>query len=70
MVAIGPWVQDCIRLMDSDGAYAHYKYGGELGDQPALDMMVFDAIRSVWCECRNKDMEAKFDKNSISSHKR
>jgi len=56
--------------MDSDGAYAHYKYSGELGDQPSLDMQIFDAIRSVWCEMRNKDMEAKFGKNSLSNHKR
>jgi hypothetical protein len=68
MSAIGPWVQDCIRLMDSDGAYAHFKEHGELGDQPFLDMQIYDVIRSVWCELRNKEMEAKFGKNSIGNH--
>jgi hypothetical protein len=64
MEAIGPWVQDCIRLMDSDGAYAHFKYSGQLADQPALDMDILDSVRSKWCELRNKDMENKYGKHA------
>ena len=46
--------------MDADGAWAHYKYKGELGDQPALDMEILDAVKSKWCEIRNKEMEKKW----------
>lgn len=70
MEALGPWVQDCIRLMDSEGSYAHYKYPGELGDQPGIDMQVFDTIRSKWCELRNKEMEAKYGQKAVGNHKR
>lgn len=68
MEALGPWVQDCIRLMDSDGAYAHFKESGELGDQPAFDMQVFDAIRNKWCELRNAEMEAKYGQKTTSHY--
>lgn len=60
MEAIGPWVQDCVRLIDSDGAYAHFKYKGELGDQPDLDMKIFDAVKSKWNELKNAEMEKKY----------
>ena len=59
---MGPWVQDALRLMDADGAWMHYKYKGELGDQPALDMEVLDVIKSRWCELRNKETEKKWQK--------
>jgi hypothetical protein len=60
MEAIGPWVQDCIRLMDSDGGYAHFKYPGSMGEQPFLAMDIFDVIRSKWCEMKNSEMEKKY----------
>lgn len=62
MDAIGPWVQDCLRMMSSEGAYAHFKYPGELADQPALDMDIYDIIKSKWCSLRNQEMEAKYGK--------
>jgi hypothetical protein len=64
MDAVGPWVQDCLRLMDSDGAYIKYKESGELADQSELDMKVFDCIKSKWCEMRNKEMESKYGKQA------
>jgi len=63
MEAIGPWVRDTVQLMDSDGAYAHFKYEGQLADQPALVMDVLDVIRSKWCELRNREMESKYGQN-------
>ncbi len=54
--------------MDSEGAYAHYKWPGELSDQPALDMEVLDTIKSKWCELRNKEMESKYGKNTKRNH--
>lgn len=68
MEAIGPWVRDCIRLMDADGAFAHFKYPGELADQPAVDMEIFAVVRSTWCELRNAEMEAKYGKKAIGNH--
>lgn len=46
--------------MSSEGAYAHFKYPGELADQPAFDMDVFDIIKSRWCELRNQEMKAEW----------
>ncbi len=46
--------------MDSEGTYAHFKYAGSLDDQPALDMEILDAVKSKWCELRNKEMESKY----------
>lgn len=68
MESIGPWVRDAIQLMDSDGAYAHYKYSGELADQPALTMDVLDIVRSRWCEMRNEEMEKKYGQKTASHH--
>jgi len=68
MIAIGPWVQDVLRIIDSDGAYARFKQPGELGDQPYLDMVVYDAIKSKWCELRNKDMESKYGKQTSGNN--
>lgn len=64
MEAVGPWVQDCLRLMGAEGIYAHYKHPGELTDQPALDMDILDIVKSKWCELRNKEMERKYGQKS------
>lgn len=48
------WVVDWTRIMDGDSCYAHYKYPGNLSDQPAYDMQVFDIIRTQWITERNK----------------
>lgn len=66
MEAIGPWVQDLLRMIDSEGAYARLKFSGGLSDQPWFDMQIFDIIKSKWCELRNAEMEAKYGKHSIS----
>lgn len=47
--------------MDSNGAYAHYKYAGELADQPDIDMQIFDVIKSKWCELRNAETKASME---------
>lgn len=53
----GPWVVDCLRLMDGDGAYAHWPYPGAYMEQPAFDMGIYDAIRSRWVELRNAELK-------------
>ncbi len=47
-------------MMTADGTYGHFKFAGSLDEQPAMDMEVFDCIKSKWCELRNKDMEDKW----------
>ena len=64
MALLGPWVQDALRMMDSDGAWAHFKYAGALAEQPAYDMDVLDAVKSKWCELRNREMEGKYGKQA------
>ena len=46
--------------MDADGAYARFKYPGDLADQPARDMDVYDVIRGKWNELKNREMEEKW----------
>jgi hypothetical protein len=70
MESIGPWVQDCLRMMDSDGAYCHYKVYGSLSDQPSIWMEVLDTVKSRWCELRNADMERKYGQQASGNHKR
>ena len=55
-------MQDCLRMLDGEGSYAHYRHPGSLSEQPALDMQIYDIIRSKWNECRNREMEQKWHK--------
>ena len=50
-------MRDCLRLLDGDGAYAHYMYDGGLAGQPAFDMQVYDIIRHKWNELRNEEIK-------------
>jgi|GEM_PF-4918105 len=59
MFVWGGWVRDCVRLLDGDGAYAHFPRGGSLMDQPYMDMSVFDVIRHRWNELRNAELERR-----------
>ena len=69
MESIGPWVQDYVRLMDSDGGFQHFKYPGSLVEQPAVAMDILDVVRSRWCEIKNAEMEKKYgDKQAGRSH--
>ena len=58
----GPWVRDCMMLLDGDGAFRHWKYSGAYADQPSLDLQVYTTIRQKWVELKNKDMEASTKK--------
>lgn len=66
----GPWVIDCLRMLDAEGAYAHYFFAGALGDQPAIDMDLYDVIRGRWVELMNeqikKNPQLKIDKPRVS----
>lgn len=53
-------MQDCLRLLDGDGAYQHYKYGNVLANEPALDMDVLDVVRTQWNKLRNEESERKW----------
>lgn len=52
-----PWIRDCIRLLDGDGAFAHFMYAGGLADQPAFDMHIYDIIRRIWVTKKNAEMK-------------
>ncbi|MFA6667417.1 MAG: hypothetical protein WCS51_03560 [Bacilli bacterium] len=51
-----PWINSCLRMIDSKGTYTHYPVAGGLYDQPALDMTIYDIIRYKWIELQNKRM--------------
>ncbi len=68
MEAIGPWVQDYLRLSNSDGSYTRFRLAGELSDQAAVDMDILDTVKSKWCELRNREMESKYGQGSIGHH--
>lgn len=53
----GPWVADCLQLLDGDGTYARFKYAGSLADQPAFDLSVYDLIKAKWNTLRNQEMK-------------
>ena len=68
MEALGPWVQDYLRLSNSDGSYIRYRATGELSDQAAVDMDILDTVKSKWCELRNREMESKYGQGSIGHY--
>ncbi len=45
-------------MLDGDGAYMHYPYGGGLSNQPAFDMHVYDEIRHIWVERKNAEIKS------------
>lgn len=57
---LGPWVQDCVRLLDGNGAFIHFRYGDVLSDQPDVDMQIFDIVRAEWNRMRNEESEKKW----------
>jgi hypothetical protein len=58
-MAWGPWVAECIDMMDGKGTQRHWKYPGAYADQPAVDLLVYRVIRSRWVELVNEKMEAE-----------
>jgi hypothetical protein len=52
---------DCLRMMTSEGAYGHYYHGMVLGDEPWVEMDIYDTIRGRWCELMNAKMRAETD---------
>ena len=53
-----PWWINCTRLLDGDGAYAHYMYGTALANEPAIDMHIYDIIRMRWIDLRNEEIKS------------
>lgn len=68
MESVGPWVQDTVRLLDSDGAYIHFKWSGCMDEQPAVGMDIIDVVRSRWCEMKNAEMEKKYGDKQTGGH--
>lgn len=60
----GPWVQDCISLLDGDGTFRHWKYAGAYADQPWLDLQVYQVIRKRWVELRNDEVSSRYNNMS------
>lgn len=52
-----PWAVDCLRLLDADGAFARYRHGQNLNQEPAIDMAILDLVRAEWNRLRTKDLE-------------
>lgn len=65
----GPWVQDCVSLLDGDGTFHHWKYAGAYADQPWIDLQIYQMIRKRWVELRNDEMNSRY-KNipSLNNH--
>lgn len=57
MSIFGPWVRDCVRLINGDGCFGHYPKAGALEDQVSLDMSIYDVIRCRWNELRNAELQ-------------
>jgi len=59
MLAWGPWVFECVEMLDGDGAFAHLPEPGAYREQPARDMMIYSVIRGQWVKRRNEEMGNK-----------
>ncbi len=62
MALWGSWVEDCIAMLDGDGAFAHLPESGNMREQPHLDMEIYKVIRGRWVELKNEELESKWPK--------
>lgn len=46
-------------MMDDKGSYRILRYSGGLAEQPSIDMVIIDIIKSQWNELKNIDLEVK-----------
>jgi hypothetical protein len=53
----GPWVTECIDLLDAEGAFRNYPCPGSIREQPAYDMEVLRAVRAEWVSLMNEKMK-------------
>jgi hypothetical protein len=49
-----PWVMECLDLLDSEGAFAHFPRPGSRREQPAYDMEILRIVRGKWVELKNE----------------
>jgi hypothetical protein len=49
-------VQECLDILDGDGALQHLPYPGSYREQPAFDMAVLRVIRQEWVRLQNEKL--------------
>ena len=54
MLDWSPWIEECLVLLDSDGAFNSFSYPGTYRQQPAFDMDIFQFIRHEFNRLRNE----------------
>ncbi|OHE63849.1 MAG: hypothetical protein A2001_01420 [Treponema sp. GWC1_61_84] len=59
MMMWGPWVDECVDMLDGKGTQRHWKYGSAYADQPAADVRIYRIIRLKWVDKMNADIKAK-----------
>ena len=52
-----PWVQECLDLLDGDGAFRHFPGPGSRREQAAFDMDVLRVVRQEWVRLQNEKIE-------------
>jgi len=55
----GPWVTECIDMLDGKGTQRHWKYPGAYDDQPEVDLEIYRIIRCRWVELMNEKLRGK-----------
>lgn len=59
MAAWGPWVYECIEMMDGKGTMRHLPEPGAYREQPARDMLIYAVIRGQWVRRMNEKLAAR-----------
>ena len=52
-IAWSPWVRDLTSMIDGFGCIRHLPCSGGWRDQPAIDMAIYEIIRTRWVELMN-----------------
>ncbi len=65
MVDWKPWIEECLVLLDGDGAYNTFPYPGTYRQQPGFDMEIHQCIRQEFNRLKNAKM--KNQQNDLSS---
>jgi len=55
--AWGPWVAECVDMIDGKGTQRHWKYPGSYSEQPEIDLVIYRVIRMRWVELVNEQMK-------------
>jgi len=54
-----PWINEVALFLDGKGTFKFFKYAGSYSEQPAIDIIIYRIVQSVWVEETNRKINGK-----------